>query len=96
MSGGAYSLLGQQLGDVLLNWERKSAPYRPSVGTSYLELGTETFSSMFSSTLPPHLILDGLSLSVRVFLGLDLNCLRQECYKQESALPQAASLQLVG
>eukprot|EP00434_Breviolum_minutum_P031541 symbB.v1.2.027890.t1/scaffold2895.1/size67727/2 len=28
MSGGAYSLLGQQLGDVLLNWERKSAPYR--------------------------------------------------------------------
>ena len=30
MSGGAYALLGMQLGDVLLNWERKSAPYRPS------------------------------------------------------------------
>ena len=28
MSGGAYALLGMQLGDVLLNWERKSAPYR--------------------------------------------------------------------
>eukprot|EP00438_Fugacium_kawagutii_P019977 Skav222687 [mRNA] locus=scaffold1471:107854:115006:- [translate_table: standard] len=31
MSGGAYALLGMQLGDVLLNWERKSAPYRQSV-----------------------------------------------------------------
>ena len=29
MSGGAYALLGMQLGDVVLNWERKSAPYRP-------------------------------------------------------------------
>ncbi|CAK9078125.1 unnamed protein product [Durusdinium trenchii] len=28
MSGGAYALLGMQLGDVILNWERKSAPYR--------------------------------------------------------------------
>lgn len=47
MSGGAYSLLGQQLGDVLLNWERKSAPYRPFVGTSYLELGTDLFQHVF-------------------------------------------------
>ncbi|CAJ1393057.1 unnamed protein product [Effrenium voratum] len=28
MSGGGYALLGMQLGDVLLNWERKSAVYR--------------------------------------------------------------------
>eukprot|EP00931_Biecheleriopsis_adriatica_P060620 TRINITY_DN36417_c0_g1_i1.p1 TRINITY_DN36417_c0_g1~~TRINITY_DN36417_c0_g1_i1.p1 ORF type:complete len:557 (+),score=98.00 TRINITY_DN36417_c0_g1_i1:176-1672(+) len=28
MSGGAYALLGIQLGDVVLNWERKSAPWR--------------------------------------------------------------------
>ena len=31
MSGGAYALLGMQLGDMLLNWERKSAPYRPGL-----------------------------------------------------------------